>query len=79
MPLQLNEGKTMAKKIIQLVSLKEETRSVIPTNEAAKHLNRAEQTLWLWACKQNGPIHPIRVMGRLAWSVADIKRILGVS
>ena len=63
---------------IELVPLERETRSAIPTNEAARHLNRAAQTLRLWACHENGPIRPIRVNGRLAWRVADLRRLLGV-
>lgn len=63
---------------IQLIPLTQETRSAVPTAEAAAHLNRAKQTLWLWACKEKGPIRPMRVMGRLAWKVSDIKRILEV-
>ena len=69
----------MANKPVQLTPLAQETRAAIPTAEAAAHLNRAQQTLWLWACKENGPIRPVRVMGRLAWPVADIKRVLGVA
>ena len=69
----------MASKPLQLTSLAHENRAAIPTAEAAAHLNRAQQTLWLWACKENGPIRPVRVMGRLAWRVDDIKRVLGVA
>lgn len=69
----------MANKPVQLTPLAQETRAAIPTAEAAGHLNRAQQTLWLWACKETGPIRPVRVMGRLAWPVADIKRVLGVA
>jgi hypothetical protein len=69
----------MASKSVQLTPLAQETRAVIPTAEAAAHLNRAQQTLWLWACKESGPIRPVRVMGRLAWRVADIKQVLGVA
>lgn len=68
----------MVKTEIQLIPLAQETRSAVPTAEAAAHLNRAKQTLWLWACKEKGPIRPMRVMGRLAWKVSDIKRILEV-
>lgn len=68
----------MAARAIQPVSLTEETRAALPTPEAAFHLNRAAQTLRLWACLENGPIRPVRVNGRLAWPVADIKRVLGV-
>lgn len=66
-------------KALHLVPLAQETRVAIPTAEAAAHLNRAQQTLWLWACKESGPIRPVRVMGRLAWPVAEIKRVLGVA
>ncbi|MEG0922636.1 MAG: DNA-binding protein [Comamonas sp.] len=66
----------MASKHMPLV---QETRTHIPTADAAHHLNRAQQTLLLWACgKRKGPVQPIRVNGRLAWPVADIKRVLGV-
>lgn len=53
-----------------------ETRTAIPTADTAYHLNRKPQTLRLWACLENGPIRPIRINGRLAWHVADIKNLL---
>lgn len=58
------------------VSLEQETRTSLPTREAAYHLNRKMQTMHIWACKENGPIRPTRINGRLAWLVADIKRVL---
>lgn len=58
--------------------LDRETRAVLPTPEAAFHLNRAQQTLRLWAMHENGPIRPLRVNGRLAWPVAEIRRLLQV-
>ena len=60
------------------VPLEELTRPAVTTREAGHYLNRSEQTLRIWACKGNGAIRPIRVNGRLAWPVADIKRVLGV-
>ena len=69
----------MSAKTIQPVSLESETRSALPTPEAAFHLNRAQQTLRLWAMNDGGPIRPLRINGRLAWPVADLKRVLGVS
>ena len=69
----------MAAKTIQLVPLAQEARSALPTPEAARHLNRAEQTLRLWACREDGPIRPIRVNGRLAWPVSAIKSVVGVA
>lgn len=64
---------------IQLVPLHLETRSAIPTPEAAGHLCRSDQTLRLWACKENGPIRPLRINGRLMWKVADLRELLGVA
>ena len=62
----------------RIVPLAHEQRATIPTAEAAKHLTRADCTLRLWACKGTGPVQPLRINGRLAWPVADLKRILGV-
>jgi hypothetical protein len=56
-----------------------ETRATLPTPEAAYHLNRAQQTLRLWAMRQDGPVRPLRINGRLAWKVCDLKRLLGVA
>lgn len=50
--------------------------AVLPTDEAAAAINRAPQTLRKWACLENGPIRPIRINGRLAWRVADLKNLL---
>lgn len=66
----------MAAKTIQLKPLALETRTALPTQEAAQHLNRAQQTLRIWAMRGNGPITPMRINGRLAWPVADLKRLL---
>lgn len=63
----------------QCAPLTTETRAALPTSEAAFHLNRSSQTLRLWACLGNGPIRPLRVNGRLAWRVADIRRVLEVA
>lgn len=54
----------------------QETRSHVNTACAAFHLMRTPQTLRAYACLENGPIRPTRINGRLAWSVADIKRLL---
>lgn len=56
--------------------LEQETRSALSTTEAAFHLNRAQQTLRVWACRENGPIRPVRINGRLAWPVASIRAAL---
>jgi hypothetical protein len=68
----------MATKTVQPVSLERETRAALPTQEAAFHLNRAQQTLRLWAMREDGPLRPIRINGRLGWPTAELRRILGV-
>lgn len=55
------------------------TKSHVPTEQAAFYLSRRPQTLREWAAYESGPIRPLRVNGRLAWPVADIKRVLGLS
>lgn len=56
--------------------LEEETRSAVNTAAAAYYLLRQPQTLRIWACGENGPLRPVRVNGRLAWPVAEIRRVL---
>lgn len=56
------------------------TSPAVETNQAAHYLNRKPQTLRVWACRENGPIRPIRINGRLAWRVTDIKSlVMGVA
>ena len=71
-------GTYMVASTFRTVPLELETRANLPTPEAAYHLNRAQQTLRLWAMHENGPIRPFRVNGRLAWPVAELRRILHV-
>ena len=68
----------MTANTIHSVPLERETRTNLPTPEAAYHLNRAQQTLRLWAMREDGPIRPFRVNGRLAWPVAELRRVLRV-
>ena len=51
-------------------------RDTLPTQEAAATINRRPQTLRKWACLENGPIRPVRINGRLAWRVADLRALL---
>jgi hypothetical protein len=57
-------------------SLEDETRIALETEAAAFHLNRRPQTLRAWACFENGPLRPLRINGRLAWRVSDLRRVL---
>ena len=53
------------------------TQPNVTTEQAGFYLNRRPQTMRIWACRENGPIRPIRINGRLAWPVADIRRVVG--
>ncbi|RYF61169.1 MAG: DNA-binding protein [Comamonadaceae bacterium] len=55
------------------------TRPTVTTEEAAFYVNRRPQTLRCWAMGQTGPLNPRRIGGRLAWSVADLRALLGVA
>jgi len=54
----------------------EDMRSHVDTSTAARLLSRTPQTLRKWACYEDGPLRPVRINGRLAWAVADIRRLL---
>ena len=54
-------------------------RPTVDTAAAAHFLNRKPQTLRGWACMENGPLRPIRINGRLAWNVSELRRVLGVA
>ena len=56
-----------------------ENRPRVITEQAAHYLNRRPQTLRAWACLENGPLRPTRISGRLAWGMAEIRELLGVS
>jgi hypothetical protein len=58
--------------------LGEVTRPTVTTEAAAYYLNRSPQTLRMHACYDNGIVRPLRIGGRLAWPVAELKRVLGV-
>ena len=53
-------------------------RPMLTTAEAAFYLNRRPQTLRVWACREDGPIRPVRLHGRLGWPLAEIRRYLRV-
>lgn len=56
-----------------------ETRPTVDTAATAHYLHKAKQTLRIWACKENGPIRPIRVGAHLHWKTDDIRKLLGVN
>ena len=55
------------------------TKPNLTTAEAAYYLDRAPQTLRVWAMRDGaGPIRPKRIGGILAWSTAETKALAGV-
>lgn len=63
----------------EFTPLAREQRTHVDTAAAAHHLTRRPQTLRGWACLENGPVRPIRINGRLAWPVSELRRVLGVT
>ena len=63
----------------QFTPLELEYRPTVATAAAAHYLNRRPQTLRGWACLENGPLRPIRINGRLAWPVSELRRLLGAA
>lgn len=63
----------------QFTPLELETRPTVDTAAAAHYLHLAQQTMRIYACKENGPLRPRRINGRLHWVTADIRNLLGVS
>ena len=63
----------------QFPPLESVTRPTVDTAAAAYYLNRKPQTCRAWACLENGPLRPIRISGRLAWPVSELRRVLGVA
>ena len=60
--------------------LAQEQRTHVDTNAAAYYLNRRPQTLRGWHCHGDFPtngLRPLVLNGRLAWSVAAIKAVMG--
>ncbi|MGF6813618.1 putative DNA-binding transcriptional regulator AlpA [Paraburkholderia atlantica] len=48
----------------------------LSTHEAAIALGLQPQTLRKWASQESGPLRPVRVGRRLAWSAADVRALL---
>ena len=71
-----NEYETHSKFHPRFVALSVERRTHVDTACAAFHLGRKPQTLRVWASYETGPLRPVRVNGRLAWPVEEIRRVL---
>ena len=64
----------------QFVPLEEEHRPTVETAAYAHYLHITPQWARVQACKETGPIRPLRIPGsaKLHWPTAEIKRVLGV-
>ena len=55
------------------------TKPNLTTKELCHYSNIAEQTAWVWACKETGPVRPIRIGRRLQWATKAVKQLCGVA
>lgn len=55
------------------------TKPNLTTKELCHYANIAEQTAWVWACKESGLVRPIRIGRRLNWPTAAVKKLCGVA
>ena len=59
--------------------LEQQSKPLLTTKEYCYYLNFAEQTAWIHACKQTGPVRPVKVGRKLGWPTAAVKALcLGV-
>ena len=70
------QGDISAVATLKFPPLSKVTRPCVTTSEAAFYLMRRPRTLHVWAC-YGGPLRPIRLNGRLAWNVEDIRKLVG--
>ena len=59
--------------------LEAQTKPLLTTKEYAHYLNLQEQTAWVQACKQSGPVRPVKVGRMLGWPTKAVKQICGVA
>lgn len=73
---QLQHDVVQGASVVSLLA--QEQRTHIDTARAAFYLCRKPQTLNKWAFTGKGAVQPVRINGRLAWPVAEIRRLLGL-
>ena len=76
---EITRAKVEANFLQEFPALEHVTHPTVNTAATAYYLRKAQQTLRIWACKENGPIRPIRVGAHLHWKTSDIRKLLGVS
>lgn len=74
-------AKLEAKSSQMFPPLEHETRPTFETAAYCHYMHLAPQTARIHACKQTGPIRPLRIPGssKLHWPTAEIRRVLGVA
>jgi len=73
---QLQHDVVQGASVVSLLA--QEQRTHVDTARAAYYLGRKPQTMRVWASTEKGPVRPIRINGRLAWPVAEIRRLLSL-
>ena len=63
----------------QFPPLEQVTKPNLTTKEFCFYTNLAEQTAWVYACKETGPVRPIRIGRRLNWPTKAVKKLCGVA
>jgi len=71
-----NKAQRKAKQFPELSTV---TKPNLLTDEFSHNVNVQQQTARVWACYGTGPIQPTRINGRLNWSTAETKRLVGVA
>ena len=58
-----------------------QTKPALSTDELCFYIGVRPQTARVWACKETGPIRPIRLPGSalLRWPTAEVKALLKVA
>lgn len=59
--------------------LEAQSKPLLTTKEYCYYLNFAEQTAWIHACKQTGPVRPVKVGRKLGWPTAAVKVLCGLA
>jgi len=72
-------GQVRVRQAQQFQKLEDVAKPFVDTRECAYYMNRGAETLRKWALSGDGLLHPVRIGRRLAWPVADIRRVLGVN
>lgn len=56
--------------------LEQVTKPNLTTAEAAHYMNLRPQTMRLMACRQTGPVRPVRFCSRLHWPTDAVRAIV---